>query len=201
MRNYSDGSMTHKLNFKLLLIAVVACLFGTASLFAQSDLAANPQVFAGVWRFDPKSSSSSQPSAISERNGDVLKITVKEPLLRIVQVSILGSDGVKIGGQPLTKGSKRSSVIDLYMDKRGETNAPQPFNPEHMEASQTYWKDGILFREWNTGMPKPGTVEYKFVHTYKVSKDGKTLFIETVSPEGGATPVKYVYKKCADEAC
>jgi hypothetical protein len=191
--------MTQKLMLFRLSLAISVCLLGTVSLFAQVNAAPDARLFAGAWRFEPKASTS-QPAIITARTGEILRITVKEPLFRIVQISILTEDGVKIYGTPMAKGSKRSAVIDLYTDKRGETNAPHPFKPEYLEASQTYWKDGALYRHWSVKASAPGTPELKEVLTYKVSKDGKTLVIETV-PEAGGTPVKYVYKRCDNDAC
>ena len=187
-----------KLLFRLP-VAIFVCLAGSMSVLAQVNPSPDPQLFAGVWRFEPKSSTATQPALMDARAGEILKITVKEPLIRIVQVSILSLDGVKIGGEPMSKGSKRSAVIDLYTDKRGETNAPHPFNPEYMEASQTYWKDGALFRHWAAAKAAAtaGNIEFKQALTYKVSKDGKTLIVETV-PDAGAAPNTFVYKRCKD---
>jgi hypothetical protein len=186
-----EKQMLFRLSFVLFV-----CVLGTIALSAQVP---DAQLFAGNWRFEPKASVS-QPAIISARTGEILKITVKEPLFRIVQVSVLTEDGVKIFGTPMTKGSKRSAVIDLYTDKRGETNATHPFKPEYVEASQTYWKDGALFRHWAVKAAAPAAPELKEVLTYKVSKDGKTLSIETV-PEAGGTPTKFVYKRCPDDGC
>ncbi|HVF30173.1 MAG TPA: hypothetical protein VNA22_04350, partial [Pyrinomonadaceae bacterium] len=95
-----------------LTLALLFCLIGGTSFHAQVNSSPDPQLFAGIWRFEPKSSTTAQPALIDARTGEVLKITVKEPLVRIVQVSILSEDGVKIGGMSMLKGSKRSAVID-----------------------------------------------------------------------------------------
>jgi hypothetical protein len=67
----------------------------------------------------------------------------------------------------------------LFTDKRGETNSSRYGNNQSgIQKSKTYWKKGVLVREYHSLPARSGTgIESRGTDRYRLSEDGQRLIL------------------------
>ena len=166
---------------------MVAFVFGFASgkAFAQQTTTPSKMSFAGTWTFDPKDSSDSLL-----RKNSLLVITVNDTQFKLAKNYLL-------------KEGPRSYELTLFDDGRGESNTVP--TPEATRAAQvnskTNWKKDKLVRKYVT-TTHPAIFLIRVTEEYRLSRDGKKLFIETklvsdfpLSTVGSALPHRLVFDR------
>lgn len=161
------------------LVTLIWLLLTPLSMLSQDNATVDRTKLNGTWVFDAKASNAD--SYTKERfAGKDLTITYVEPELKILE--------------PYTKdGQTFYTTLIFYTDGRGETNNHYPITANFQFTSVTVWQKDVLTRTYkipayNSGKP---VGDIKYVETYKISRDGRTLTIEKHSKANFTTNSRY----------
>ncbi|HEX8734179.1 MAG TPA: hypothetical protein VF721_02580 [Pyrinomonadaceae bacterium] len=127
---------------------------------------ANPD-FTGTWIFDAKASQVANDFKRDFKDY-TLVIVHAEPQIKITRSAILKNENI-------------SADLILYTDKRGEKNQPY-FRVKTQEVtSKSFWKKGVLVREFTETMLPNSNWQIRTNERYILSEDKKTLIIISTS--------------------